>query len=199
MTNEGIAQLLCALIKAYPNFKIDDIRSTALVWRDVLEGYSDEQIAVSLKIYMRGPHAFAPNPGQLIALVPQDTGAEMSELEAWGLVRKAIRNGTYGAEEEFAKLPSTVQAALGSASQLRAWAATDIETIESVAQSNFLKSFRCAREQERQSNVAPDAYKALYTRIPDMPQLSTNEDDGPQWEGVPMPEWARERLKAVYR
>jgi hypothetical protein len=72
---------------------------------------------------------------------------QMNEMEAWSLVRKAISNGYYGAEEEFAKLPDDVKRAVGSASQLRTWA-MDSGFNEGVAMSQFQRVYRTQQERE---------------------------------------------------
>ena len=44
---------------------------------------------------------------------------EMSELEAWAIVRKAIGRSNYYAEEEFEKLPEACKMAVGNPSNLK--------------------------------------------------------------------------------
>ena len=53
---------------------------------------------------------FAPSVGQILAKLKVITEPEgISELEAWAMVSKALRNGLYGSESEFDKLPKNVQ------------------------------------------------------------------------------------------
>lgn len=84
---------------------------------------------------------------------------EMTEQEAWGLVAKALRNSTYGADEEYAKLPPAVQRAVGGASQLRDWAMMDTETVQSVVASNFQRSYRVTSQRERDWEKLPSGVK----------------------------------------
>ena len=69
------------------------------------------------------------------------------------LVQKAIRNSTYHADEEFAKLPETVQKAVSNPRQLQEWAM--MENIDgrawNVMQSNFMRTYRF--EIEKQKNM----------------------------------------------
>jgi hypothetical protein len=83
-------------------------------------------------------------------------GRKLSELEAWGMVRKAIRNSIYHSEEEFDKLPKTVQAAVGSHTNLREWAQMDTDTVESVEASHFVRNFRVAQERENEMTALPE-------------------------------------------
>lgn len=90
---------------------------------------------------------------------------EMTEQEAWGLVAKALRNSTYGADEEYAKLPPTVQRAVGGASQLRDWAMMDTETVQSVVASNFQRSYRVTSQRERDWEKLPSGVKQFVEEL----------------------------------
>lgn len=78
---------------------------------------------------------------------------EMTEQEAWAMVRLAIRNGTYGAEEEYARLPEAIKKSVGTAASLRSWAQIPTDDVESVVQSQFLRSYRTVAEREKQNKV----------------------------------------------
>lgn len=77
---------------------------------------------------------------------------QISELDAWDRVRKAISNSIYNAESEFSKLMPVIQKAVGSPHNLEEWATLDTDTVNSVIQSNFLRSYRAevTRELEMQ-------------------------------------------------
>lgn len=90
---------------------------------------------------------------------------EMTEQEAWGLVAKALRNSTYGADEEYAKLPPAVQRAVGGASQLRDWAMMDTETVQSVVASNFQRSYRVTSQRERDWEKLPSGVKQFVEEL----------------------------------
>ena len=85
----------------------------------------------------------------------------MNEAEAWGLISKAIRNGLYGAKEEFAKLPPELQRLVGTPAQLREWAGMDSSTIQSIIASNVQRSFRVVRERESLNAALPPEAKKL--------------------------------------
>lgn len=81
---------------------------------------------------------------------------DMSELEAWSLVRKALSNSGYNAEAEFGKLPELCQKAVGNASNLREMALMDTETVNSVEQSHFIRNYRTVLDRKRvDSQIAP--------------------------------------------
>lgn len=77
----------------------------------------------------------------------------IGEGEAWAMVRDAIRNGTYGATEEFEKLPPALQKAVGNPMSLTEWASLTSKEVETVVQSNFLKALRAVQERDKEAAV----------------------------------------------
>lgn len=155
-----IIQIMCA---TYPNWKPADLSHTVDAWHLMLEDYPYNQIAIALKAYVTSDASgFAPSVGQLIAkLNTITTTNEPSELEAWSMVSKALRNGYYGAEEEFSKLPELVQKAVGTPSNLRQWSQTDVDSIENVIQSNFLRTYRNVVKRAEEVQKMPSDIKAM--------------------------------------
>lgn len=155
-------KLVAVMIAAYPNYKPVDINLTAGVFQTMLREYTYEQANAALAAFIAtDTKGFAPSVGQLIGKIHALFGAaELGEMEAWQMVRQAISNGGYGAEEEFAKLPPIVQRALGSAGQIRAWA-LDCDYNESVAASNFMRAYRNAAEREREVARMPKQIRQL--------------------------------------
>lgn len=90
---------------------------------------------------------------------------EMSELEAWALVRKAIRNSGYHAQEEFDKLPEACREAVGNAANLEEWAKMDYEKVESVGQSHFIRNFRTAVLRIKEEQRLPEQTRKLISEM----------------------------------
>lgn len=186
MTHDGVKYLLMVMTSAYPNYKPADMRMTIKVWEKILEPYDDNDVVAALKVYIvNDTKGFAPAIGQVIDNI-KTKNDDPGEMEAWGLVRRAIRNGTYGAEEEFAKLPDVVKKAVGSAGQIRDWAKMNVDSVDSVGQSNFLRSYRAAVEVKKRFGL-PD-----YIGIESKPAAAIEEKEK---EGIPMPEELRESLR----
>jgi hypothetical protein len=159
MTRDETKKIIRIIADSYPNYKPSDISETIDVWSMMLEEYPYNQIAMALKAYiLTDTSGFAPSIGQLVNKL---TSAEpqLNEMEAWSLVSKAIRNGYYGAEEEFAKLPEVVQKAVGNPANLRAWSHTDEQSIENVVQSNFLRTYRVVVKRESENAKLPDSLR----------------------------------------
>lgn len=163
MTREETVKIIRIMCDCYPNYKPNNLSETVDVWNMMLENYSYEQVSVALKAYINSDiSGFAPSIGQLIGKIqiisqPQ----ELDGMTAWGLVSKALRNGTYGAVEEFNKLPPLVRQAVGMPDNLRNWAMSDYQAIETVIQSNFLKNYRTVVNRSKELNCMPPEIKSL--------------------------------------
>jgi len=143
MTREDTKRLLMTIEAIYPYFKIRDLQITLDAWHEILSDQDAAAIFASLKHYTRtNATDFAPSVGQLIqgAYELCHKSEELSPGEAWAMVYKALCRSNYYAEEEFNKLPATIQKAVGSPWQLRAWA-SDSSFNEGVASSNFRKVY----------------------------------------------------------
>ena len=147
----------------YPNYKPNNLSETVDVWQMMLDEYSYNQVSIALKAYVTSDTSgFAPSVGEIVAkiqLVSQPQ--ELDGMAAWGLVSKALRNGTYGAVEEFNKLPPLVKQAVGMPDNLKNWATSDYQTIETVIQSNFLRTYEVVVKRANEINRMPDNIKSL--------------------------------------
>lgn len=163
MTVNEARKIIAVMLVSYPNFKPIDTELMATTWADMLAEYTYEQVNTALRCYITSDKSgFAPAIGQIVDKIKTvSEPQQLNELEAWGLVDKAIRNSTYHAEEEFAKLPPIVQKAVGSPSQLFNWARSDIETLESVTQSNFLRTYRAVAKREDEVSRMPSQIRQL--------------------------------------
>jgi len=84
-------------------------------------------------------------------------------MEAWDMVRRAI--SYYHANEAFRNLPPILQKIVGSPNQLREWALMDVETVNSVIQSNFMRSYRAMAAREREYAMLPESTRQLIQSI----------------------------------
>lgn len=180
MNQTDTLAILGVLKAAYPNFYKDMRRSEAdgivALWTEMFKDEPAEVVALAVKAHIANDKkGFPPHIGVIKdAIVKIMQPNEMTEQEAWGLVAKALRNGTYGAEEEFQKLPPVVQRLVGSPSQLREWAAMDTDTVQSVVASNFQRSYKARAAHEREFLALPADVKQAMTQIADrmkMPEL----------------------------
>ena len=160
---EEARKIIAVMMVAYPNFKPVDVNFMAQEWANMLSEYTYQQVDVALRCYiMTDISGFAPSIGKIVEKIKAvSEPKELSEIEAWTLVSKALRNGYYGAEEEFAKLPPTVQKAVGSPAQLRMWATTDEKSVESVISSNFMRTYKAEVKRAEEYARLPEDVRAL--------------------------------------
>lgn len=165
MNKTETAKIISILQINYPdNFRGKSeaaIEATVNLWA---RAFADDAYAVVSAAVMShivsDTNRFMPPVGIIKAKIAEMLKPdEMTEQEAWGLVAKALRNSTYGADEEYAKLPPAVQRAVGGASQLRDWAMMDTETVQSVVASNFQRSYRVTSQRERDWRKLPSGVK----------------------------------------
>ena len=86
-------------------------------------------------------------------------------MEAWSLVRRAISNSTYNAEQEFERLPEAVQRAVGSPANLREMAALDIERVETVEQSHFIRAYDAAIKRAAEDAKIPAKVREMLGQL----------------------------------
>ena len=154
MTRDEVKRIIQIMCTTYPNYHPANLTDTVDVWAMMLEEYTYQEISLALKAYiLTDTTGFAPSVGALVSKVRKTE--ELNEMEAWAMVSRALRNGTYGAEEEFAKLPPMVQKAVGRPSNLRQWAQTGAESVENVIQSNFIKTYRSVAKRENDLLALP--------------------------------------------
>ena len=205
------------MVDSYPNYKPNNISETVDVWNMMLSDYDYNLVAMALKAYiLSDTSGFAPSIGQLVSKIQALTKPqELSEMEAWSLVSKAIRNSGYNSVEEFANLPVLVQRAVGLPDQLRTWA-LDENYNEQVVASNFMRCYRTELnrhyELERMpneireliKNISTNAHKARIEEkraeaIKSSLSKKTDEIEGSQRDTgyIPMPDNIRKMLNGI--
>lgn len=202
MTREDTMKILATVQAAYPNYKPNDKTAALNTWWTLLQEYSYEQVSLALKAYIQTDvSGFAPAIGQVIATINRLFAPEaLNDMEAWALVSRALRNGYYGSEAEFEKLPPLVQQAVGCPDNLRHWSQSELTSIETVIQSNFVRTYHIIvqREQEKQKmsldlqNLIDNANCEKMFCISASRPEAVVDDVGP---AVPMPEKMKEKLE----
>ena len=166
MTEKEVRQLLAMTQAVYPNYNPPSREAAVNAWLMCLSEYDNNVVMVAFKAYMTtNTSGFAPAPGQLIEILQTLTQpSELNEIEAWSIVRKALRNCGYNAEQEFAKLPTVVQKTLGTPQQLKIWAC-DSEFNENVVSSNFIKTYRTEVKRATELNKMPNDVRKLIEMV----------------------------------
>lgn len=201
MTREETKKIIMIMSASYPNYKPIDLSMTVDAWSVMLSEYEYKKVETALKAFILSDNSgFAPSIGQLaekIKMLEQEQ--PLNEMEAWLLVSKALRNGYYGAEEEYEKLPEMVQKAVGHPGNLRNWSQTDILSVESVVQSNFIKTYRSIVKRETEKEKLPPGIQSMINVncLEVKSHVTHNEESKKEWDGAPMPELAKEKFKQI--
>lgn len=160
------AKIVTAIKELYPNYyrKYTDQETKTMiqVWNMTLDDipYNEVSKAV-IKFVKTHTEGFPPNPAELRKLVyesikPKD---EMTGLEAWSVVRKALSRSGWYSTEEFEKLPKDIQKIVGSPNMLYEWSQTNSEQVGTVIASHFIKSYNAYKERE--SKMIMTDYKTM--------------------------------------
>lgn len=151
---------------SYPNFykgmSPEDLKSAVNVWAMMFED-DDARIVTEAVKAMISTLKYPPTIADIKEKIQLLKNPKiLSEMEAWGLVYKAIQNSSYDSENQFCKLPALIQKLVGAPKQLREWATAENLNV-SVIQSNFMRSYKVMSEREEMINKLPDSCKNLIT------------------------------------
>lgn len=167
MTKQEVVNILGIIKVAYPNsfqnMQKSDIEALINLWYRQFKDYDYKLVQNAIdSIISVDKNPFMPSIGRIKEMINTLTQPQrISEQEAWGLVYDALRNSIYHAQEEFDKLPPTVQRIVGGPSQLREWAMMPSDTLNSVVASNFQRSYRVRAKYEEEFIALPNDIKAL--------------------------------------
>ncbi len=171
MTIDETAAVLAVLQTAYPQFyrnsSPEDIGNTVELWAEMFADDDYRLVKAAVKAHIASDiKGYPPHIGAIKEAIRKLTHPdELSEMEAWNYVSKALRNSSYNSAKEFDKLPEVVQRVVGSPNQLREWAAMDMDTVQSVVQSNFMRSYKARSQTEREYIALPSEVKAIMGEI----------------------------------
>lgn len=151
--------------KYYKEISKQEFEDMVYAWHICINDYDYNTAQAGLKVFLSSDtKGFPPAVGQIIDgihKIQRDNTDTLTELDAWGLVYKAICNSGYNSESEYEKLPDIVKRAVGSTARLKEWAMLDTADVQTVIQSNFMRSFRSVQEQRRVYQKIPKDVKRM--------------------------------------
>lgn len=200
MTRQETGIIMNILTTAYHRFysgqNAPDPRKTMSLWAEMFRDDPVELVAAAVKaLIATDEKGFPPHIGAVKAsmrkLVQPD---EMTEMEAWRLVRQAIRGASMSpssrlitaagidnrtsAQKNFEALPPILQRVVGTPEQLAAWEQVEDDKIETVIQSNFMRSYRARAQQEREFQALPQDVRAMIGRTAKTEALNEGKENG---------------------
>ena len=180
MNRSETEQILAILHVAYPRMfsglKDADYDTVIHLWQEMFSDEPYQVVNVALKAVIRRQTQFPPDIAMIQAEIDsmrsRATG-EPSDAELWGLLKKAAENSTYGAEEEFNKLPRVLQIYLGSPSELRAMGAIEPDVLATVTKGQFYKQLPVLKERAKAQALSPAVAELLKLPKPEAPRELT--------------------------
>lgn len=168
MVREEAVTILRILKASYPHFYKGISKDDAI---DIVELWSsmfDEPVEIvteAVKAVIATKKDYPPTVADVKEkiLLISTNGEQMTEFEAWNRVKQSISN--YGAEHSFEDLPPILKRLVGSPQQLREWALMDIDTLNTVIQSNFMRSYKARAQTERDMIAMPDTTRRMIENI----------------------------------
>ena len=186
MTREETSACLKILRLAYPTFysrmRIADMRDTLDLWATIFVDDDPRIVTHAIRDLIQTHTGFPPEIAdvkqKIREIVSAVTGAQTDE-ELWLTLIDATKNGYYGAEEEFQKLPPVVKRWCASPSRLRDLSHVDTEVLNTVVHGQFLKQITAMREQEEYKARLPlelqEYIASSFGRLPGDETPSPNE------------------------
>ena len=206
VSREEIIKLQMIIQAAYPGYNPPDKTITVDLWDKMLKDWTYPQAEAAVVAFIRtDKKGFAPGVGAVIEKLHLLFGeGDLNEEEAWGIVQRAMRNSTYHADEEFQKLPKSIQKTVVSPGRLKELATMENMNI-TVESSNFKRTYRSVLEQENEIRKLPPGLMEMVTK---KLSLSNHEEAKPigtyeeseEYKGEPvmMPERAKRKIKEIF-
>lgn len=182
MERRDVLMVMAVLRGAYPQYyrgiSDEEAEDTVNLWTDLFADDDPGLVGAAVRaIIVADDREFPPLIGTIKEKMRQlSQPRELTEGEAWALIAKAVRNGLYGAQEEYAKLPPTLQKLVGGPSQLRDWAVMDTDTVHSVVASNLQRAYRTALKREQEAAKLPEDIRRFLAGTAEKMALEDGQD-----------------------
>lgn len=157
MNRQEFGSLIAVVRGVYLDEKFLSDSGAAEIWYSVLKDldFAEVKVAVTkLAITSRWTPTIADIMAQ-IKLLRETVADSNGDTELWDLVVKASKNSTYGAVEEFNKLPRECQRFLGSPTVLKDFGQIDPSTLQTVVKGQFLKTIKAIKNHTEYSEGLP--------------------------------------------
>lgn len=193
MTKAQTVKIMAIIRAAYPRFYVgmtmDDADAASNLWHSFFADDDESLVRDAVRTFIANDtKGFPPVVGQIrekLDVINQAVhGFELTPQNAWGLVKRAMKDSAYHSAERFSELPDVVQEVVGSPSQLHEWAVSNDGVSESVIASNFQRSFAAQAAVHKEIRMMPgdvrariDADRQMIAGGRDSPKLQAASDD----------------------
>lgn len=170
MSKDEAIAILKILKVSYPQFykQLSKEEGYEIIdlWHMMFENEDVRIVTQAVKLLIK-THTYPPTIADVqnkIDLLTKNQ-EDLSEMEAWNLVYKAICNSYYNAENEFNKLPVIIQKTIGSPKQLREWGQMQGDSVQSVVQSNFMRSYKMKLSKQKELEKIPNEMRIMIDNL----------------------------------
>ena len=149
--------------EAFKNMSRIDAEAKVALWAEAFADTPYEVVGMAVKSYIcTSTEPYLPKIGRIKQEISKLTHKEqMTEQEAVSLILKATKNGLYGAQEEYDKLPAVLKRLVGSPEQIRAWSRMPVDELQTVVASNLMRSYKVIAKREEEYQALPSSIKKL--------------------------------------
>ena len=179
MTTEETRAILTVLKANYPqsfrNVNREVGEQMLALWAEAFKDTPAQLVTSAVKkIIYTDTREFAPNIGQVNAVIAEMTTNAMTFEEAWRIIDTAVHSGSPALE--WNKFPAVLKR-ITSARDIQEWAySTEPSTYRSVIKGQVRKAYETQIAREKELTILPESIKKLITpqekRI--TPQISAN-------------------------
>lgn len=153
-------QILTLLKVAFPTMYKDfqgSYDDVVTVWNEALSEYPLELVKLAAN-HIITTSKFEPKIADVVERINMITKKpELTEIEAWGCIKCALTNSLYHAQEEWEALPPTVRSSV-TPSLLKDWAMLEMDEVDTVVQSNFMRSYKAKVKAKSEMAGLPQKY-----------------------------------------
>lgn len=165
MEKNEFKTLVKAMKAVYTDVKFIPDNDAFNVWYELLKDIPYEICNMAIQKYMM-TKTFNPTIADIRQLATDIVTPEsLNEGAAWSLVYKAICNSAYNSQAEFKKLPIECQKAVGDHKMLREWASMDLDEVNTVVQSNFMRSYRVEAKRAEEYKALPERTRQAIDKV----------------------------------
>lgn len=187
ITRQNISQMMDLLVaaygeKAFPLNNPDMMTKTVNLWSVMFAEDEPEEVLLAVKNCI-ATSQFAPRIADIKQRIAQSRMAgQMTEMEAWVSIRKAIKKAGTSAEanQAFSALPQILRKVVGEPGTLKEWRGVSLDTLEGVIASNCQRSYRELARNEATFNALPKDIQRRSSWMVSEPEATMLPEPKPQ-------------------
>jgi len=163
LNRENVIKVLAYLKVAYPNFyknmSRQEAEETINLYQEMFPDCDISIVTVAVKEWIQ-KEKFPPTIADIKQKIYDLTTEKRTATDLWNELVSAIKNGNYGAKEEFEKLSDEVKAFVREPAQLKEMASMKSDTIHSVTKGQFFKQIEVIQARiKEEKQMLPETRK----------------------------------------